>query len=200
MKRILLAVAISFSAATTFAQSDIPSLNIGANIPLADQQMTNINNDLVTLTDAKTKNGLLVMFSCNTCPFVVKAEARTQEAIKSARNAGVGVIIINSNVAQREGVDSKVEMRIYGKPKYGTVPYVVDDEARMANAFGATRTPEIFLFNGDGALVYKGAMEDNPGDPSKSTKIYVNTAIKNMLTGQIIDPAVTKSIGCSIKR
>jgi hypothetical protein len=76
----------------------------------------------------------------------------------------------------------------------------MDEGSALADAFGATRTPEVFLFNGMGQLVYKGAMEDNPANPSESTKFYLITAMQNMLAGKAITPEKTKSVGCSIKR
>jgi hypothetical protein len=154
----------------------------------------------VSLDMAKTKKGLLVLFSCNTCPYVVKAQTRTTEMVQHAVASGIGTIIVNSNEAQRGDDDSYKEMKKYALKQGYKVPYVMDDKSALADAFGASRTPEVFLFDGEGKLVYKGAMEDNPSNPAESKSIFLKTAIDNMVAGKAIDPNNTKSIGCSIKR
>lgn len=177
-------------------------LAIGSDIPMAALQLmsTDMKKGPVSLQSASTKKGLLVMFSCNTCPFVVKSEARTLEVMKAAKEAGIGAVIINSNAAFREGDDSFEAMKAYAAKQEYTVPYLMDEGSALADAFDAKRTPEVFLFNGEGQLVYKGAMEDNPANPSESTKFYLTTAMEKMLAGETITPEKTKSIGCSIKR
>lgn len=175
------------------------ALAIGADIPLADVKMKSVDGKQVSLADKRTKNGLLVMFSCNTCPYVVKSQARTREVIDYAMKHSIGMMIINSNAAQRDNADSYSAMVKYAKAQGYKVPYVVDEDSRLADAFGANRTPEVFLFDDNGKLVYKGAMESNPTHPSESS-VYLKTAIDNMLAGTIIDPNNTKSIGCTIKR
>src|SRR5215217_697027 len=105
MKKILLPVflfaAISLLSFTRFAE-----LPIGAAMPKADVKMKDISGKEVTLKEAAKKNGLLVMFSCNTCPYVVKNQQRTKEICKYALENNVGVILVNSNEAQRGDDDS----------------------------------------------------------------------------------------------
>ena len=120
--------------------------------------------------------------------------------IRYAVASGIGMIIINSNEAQRDNDDSRKAMKEYANTQGYKVPYVIDKNSVLADAFGATRTPEVFLFDGNGKLVYKGAMEDNPSNPSESKEIFLKAAIDNMVAGKPINPASTKSIGCSIKR
>src|SRR5256885_8603828 len=109
-----------------------------------------------------------------------------------AEKLGVGMIILNSNEALREGDDSPEAMMAYSVQQRYTVPYVRDDGSTMANAFGATRTPEVFIFNGNGKLVYKGAMEDNPAEPEKSKQFYLKTAMETMVANKPIAVAETK--------
>lgn len=175
-------------------------LTIGSPIPDAQVVMKGTQKEELSLEQAKTGKGLLVMFSCNTCPYVVKSQARTKEIMKYAREKGIGMVVLNSNTAKRGDDDSFEAMSSYAKAEGYTAPYLLDQDNKLANAFGATRTPEVFLFDGDGKLVYKGAMEDNPSDPASSTKMYLKSAIDNMVSGRTIDPNSTKSIGCSIKR
>lgn len=176
------------------------SLAIGSEIPDQGIVLVGVDQKPVSLMQAKTEKGLLVMFSCNTCPFVIKAQPRTLSAMQNARKLGVGMVIINSNQGQRDSLDSRNAMLRYSAEQQYSVPYVIDEMSRVADAFGATRTPEVFLFDGEGKLVYKGAMEDNPADPSKSTKTYLDDALKALVSNAAISPKETKSIGCSIKR
>lgn len=202
MKRLLtVATALLFSL-NGIAQNNIKSIEIGSDIPMSSTTMTSVNNgkEGVSLTSAKTEKGLLVMFSCNTCPYVIKSQDRTKEIMDYAMKNKIGMVIINSNEAKRDGDDSYKEMAKYAKKQGYKVPYVVDENSELANAFGATRTPEVFLFDSNGKLMYKGAMEDNPVKPAESEHMYLKDAIDNMISGTAIEPNSTKSIGCTIKR
>lgn len=202
MKKLILAGLLLGAIANvipSFAQT-APSLEIGSTIPMGDVKMKSVDKKEISLKDATTKNGLLVMFSCNTCPYVIKSEARTKEAIEQARSNNIGVVIINSNAAQRDGADSYDAMVKYAAKQGYKVPYAVDEGSKIADAFGAMRTPEVFLFDGSGKLVYKGAMEDNPSEPASSKEMFLQSAIDNMITKHAINPNSTKSIGCTIKR
>src|SRR5688572_3491765 len=113
--------AISF-AFTTFSDP----LPIGSGIPKADLKMKDISGKEISLKDAKKKNGLLVMFSCNTCPWVIKNQSRTNEIANYALSKDVGVILLNSNEAQRGDDDSFEEMKAYAKSQGYKWHYVVD--------------------------------------------------------------------------
>ena len=162
MKRIMYALFATTlfmgSVSATAQQKKIESLAIGSELPGAGVAMKSIKGDEITLSRAKTRNGLIVMFSCNTCPYVVKSEQRTKEVMKFAKEKGVGMVIVNSNAAYREKDDSYEAMATYAKKQGYSVPYVVDEGSKIADMFGATRTPEVFLFDKNGKLVYKGAM------------------------------------------
>jgi len=90
-------------------------------------------------------------------------------------------------------------MKEYAKKQGYDVPYVVDNNSEIANAFGATRTPETFLFNTKGQLIYHGALDDNQ-DASQATRKHFSTAISEAVSGKEISVNKTKSVGCSIKR
>lgn len=197
MKRIIIAAAAVLLALNVSAQN---SLEINAAIPMGDVAMKSTNKNEVTLNNAKTHNGLLVMFSCNTCPYVIKSQARTKEVMAYAKQKGIGMVIVNSNEAQRDDEDSYNAMVKYAKAQGYNVPYVVDEKSKLADAFGATRTPEVYLFDGNGKLMYKGAMEDNPANPAESKEMFLKNAIDKMTMGIMPDPGSTRSVGCSIKR
>lgn len=200
MKQLIAIAAATLLSVGAYAQNNIKSIEIGADIPMATTKMMSVDKNEVSLNDAKKDDGLLVMFSCNTCPYVVKSQARTSEMIAYAKSKHLGVIIINSNEAKRDGDDSPKAMGKYAKDQGYDVPYVIDEQSKLADAFGATRTPEVFLFDGNGKLMYKGAMEDNPTQPEDSKELYLKKAIDQMTMGIMPDPAATKSIGCTIKR
>lgn len=205
MKTTLLAIttfiaALAINPCAVNAQTE--KMNPGDKLPTVQTPLKDATSDgnTVYLNKVNGKNGLLVMFSCNTCPFVVKNQQITKKTMDYAIAHGVGVIVINSNEAKRSSDDSYEAMHKYAREQHYNVPYVLDENSQIADMFGANHTPEIYLFNRDNKLVYKGAMNDNPGDPASYKKMYIEDAINAMVAGKEVDPKVTKSIGCSIKR
>jgi hypothetical protein len=199
MKKMFFAVAaiatISF-AFTTFSEV----LPIGASIPKADLKLKDISGKEVSLKDAKKKNGLLVMFSCNTCPWVVKNQSRTNEVASYALSKEIGVILLNSNEGQRDDADSFSEMKEYAANQGYKWYYVVDANNVLADEFGANRTPEVFLFNAEGKHVYHGAIDDNPGDASSVQRKHLKMAIDEVVAGKDVSVKESRSMGCQIKR
>jgi hypothetical protein len=175
-------------------------LPIGSAIPNADTKMKDISGKEISFKDAKKENGLLVMFSCNTCPVVARNQERTKQICKLALEKNVGVILLNANEASRDDGESYKDMQDYAKEQGYKWSYAVDKNSAMADAFGAQRTPECFLFNKDLTLVYHGAIDDNPGNPAAVAKNYMVEAITEMLSGKEVTVKTTRSIGCGIKR
>ncbi len=153
----------------------------------------------VSLADAKGENGLLVIFSCNTCPYVKLSEARIKEIAALAKQNKIGVIVINSNEAQREAEDSFDAMKKYASVQGYNFSYVVDKNSQVADAFGATRTPHCFLFDKK-ALVYRGAIDDNIKEANDAKEHFLKDAIIDVATGKPVKTNSSKSVGCSIKR
>jgi hypothetical protein len=152
------------------------------------------------LKEAFKQNGLLVMFSCNTCPAVVANQSRTKEISKYALEKNVGVILLNSNEGQRDDDDSFEEMKDYAKEQGYNWLYTVDQNSVLADAFGANRTPECFLFNKDESLVYHGAIDDNPQDAENVKRVHLKEAINELVNGKEITVKTSRSLGCGIKR
>jgi thioredoxin-related protein len=199
MKPLLL---ISFSffmlCAFTFQH---PVLPLGADIPKADIKMKSTDGAIISLQEAKTANGLLVMFTCNTCPYVIKNQGRTKQICSLARDKGMGVILLNSNEVNRpSNGETYKDMQVYAKEQDYKWPYVMDSDNLLADAFGATRTPECFLFNANGILVYHGAIDDSPADISQVNRHHLQEAIAEMTGGKNITVKESRSIGCSIRR
>jgi thioredoxin-related protein len=203
MRIVVTAFLFSLTFFVVYAQNNnqnIASIAIGTEIPQADYKMEDVSGEIISLNSTKKKNGLLVIFSCNTCPYVLGWQDRYIPMGDWTLENNVGFVLVNSNEAQRNDVDALEKMREHAaKNKYNTF-YVVDQNSELADAFGATRTPEVFLFDGNGTLVYKGAIDDNSEDAAAVEKPYLGLALQNLLTEVVNDPSATKSIGCTIKR
>ncbi len=199
MKRVFALLFAAVIGTTAFAQTS--SMAIGTALPAEGYNTTNVLTDKrVNLNTLKTDKGLLVIFTCNTCPFVLKNVDRTSEMLKLAKQKGIGVAFVNSNEAQRNDVDGPKEMVKFAK-SHNYPNYLSDKDAQLADIFGASHTPEVYLFSGNSMkLVYKGAMDDNPGDPKAAKEVFLQDAINNLVAGKDISPNETKSVGCSIKR
>ena len=198
MKKILLSgVAVAAFSLVSFAPVD--ELAIGAAMPKGDLKMQDFTGKQVALNDVMGENGLMVMFSCNTCPFVIKNEERTKEVSLYAQKNKVGVILVNSNEGQRSGDDSYEAMQLYAKTKGYEWHYVVDKNSVLADAFGAKRTPEVFLFDKNRKLVYHGAIDDNPSNAEAVKRQHLKIAIDELVAGKEISVKTSKSVGCTIK-
>ena len=149
---------------------------------------------------SKMDNGLLVMFSCNTCPFVVANEGRIRQTQRDAQKLKIGMAIINSNEGFRDSDDSKNAMRDYGNEHKFLAPYLLDVNSVLADAFGANRTPECYLFDKNGTLVYHGAIDDSPKEPKAVKTKYLLDAMTAISKGKEVVTKNTVSGGCSIKR
>jgi thioredoxin-related protein len=199
MKKLFIPAAILLCA-ILFSFTLFDALPIGSALPKADKKLKDVSGKEISLKEAKQKNGLLVMFSCNTCPFVVKNQERTREICRYAESKNFGVVILNSNEANRNGVDSYEEMRGYAKEQSYQWKYLVDANNELADAFGANRTPECFLFDKNLKLVYHGAIDNNPSDADNVTRKHLQIAIDETVEGKAVSMSETKSVGCGIKR
>lgn len=197
MKRLFLTCLLGTCLLATQAQT---SIAIGSNAPLLDKTMKDVSGKMVSVKDAMKQNGVLVMFSCNTCPYVIKNQSRTKEIAAFAKANNIGIILLNSNEAQRGGDDSFAAMQQYAKNQGYDFPYVVDANHQQADAYGATRTPELFLLDVQGKLVYKGAIDDSPADIAKVNRIHAREAIKELVDGKSVSIKESRSVGCTIKR
>lgn len=203
MKKIYLFVSALALLAGIFAFSmsspPAETLALNAPMPMPDYKMKNVSGDLVSLNDAKKEKGLLVIFSCNTCPYVKLSATRIKKYSDYCLANNIGCILVNSNEEQRQEDDSFEEMQKFYKSQFFKSYYAVDENSQLADAFGARTTPQCFLFNNK-VLVYKGAIDDNVKDPTAVKEAYLQAAIDAVLKSQIPSRQESKSIGCSIKR
>jgi len=201
MKKIKLSLlAISALALGTLAFVTGDVLPIGSELPMLDEKMMNVDGKEITMKDAAGRKGLLVMFSCNTCPYVIKNQERTIAAADRAGDLEIGTILINSNEAQRDEADSPAAMKDYATEQKYSMPYTIDKDSKIADAFGATKTPEVFLFDAEMKLVYHGAIDDNPTDANNVKRNHLLEAMQELNAGKKITVTESKSVGCGIKR
>ena len=204
MKKLIIPVLLTFVLASftiITINEEHTTLKIGDKAPMTETKMESTSNKAMSLESLKASNGTLVIFSCNTCPFVIQWEDRYPGLAELAKSNNIGFGLINSNEARRRGDDSMDEMVKHAKEKgYAEVPYLIDEESALANAFGAKTTPHVFLFDKDWKLVYEGAIDDNSRSAANVEEEYLNNALNNLAKGLKIDPNDTKAVGCSIKR
>lgn len=204
---MLLKIAASAALLALMVPHDpLPDLTIGSAMPAADIKMKDVMGGDRSLKDIAAENGVLVIFSCNTCPFVIGSEGsqgwqgRYPALAEQCRKDKIGFVLVNSNEAKRDGGDGFTDMQAQYKQQHYNGHYVLDAGHQVADAFGARTTPHVFLFDKGLKLVYKGAIDDNVGDAGAVKQHYLDDAIAAMLAGKPADPATTRNIGCSIKR
>lgn len=199
MKKLVTCLVLPVVALLAFTVNNDP-LPIGAALPKADNKLKDITGKELTLKSAMKENGLLVMFSCNTCPVVINNQSRTNEICKYAQDKNVGVVLLNSNEANRGSSESLQAMKEYGDGQGFKWYYAEDKNNELADAFGATRTPECFLFDKAGKLVYHGAIDDNPNNADAVSRKHLQEAINEASAGKDVTVKQSRSVGCSIKR
>ena len=186
--------------------SKLESLKIGADAPLTNHIMKEVSGKEFSLNDLNQKNGLLIIFSCNTCPFVVGNksmdgwENRYNEVYETCKKNQIGMALINSNEAKRKQGDSFEDMKNHSKKQKYDSPYLLDKNHQLADAFGASTTPHVFLLNNNLKLVYKGAIDDNCGAKKEVKEKWLENALNSLGKGENIENPVTRNSGCSIKR
>lgn len=198
---------LSIGLMTLVADVTTTGLSIGDKAPMTDVPMMDISGEKMTLQQMAGENGLLVVFSCNTCPFVVGNaeksegwEGRYNDYVMAGQKTGINMVLVNSNEAKRGQGDSFDDMVARAKKQGYMSKYVLDENHMLADAFGAKTTPHVYLFNKEMALVYQGAIDDNVNKAEDVKEYYLLDAMKATMDGQPVKVQETKAIGCSIKR
>jgi peroxiredoxin len=167
-----------------------------------DFSLLNIDNNMLSLSAFKNQKGVIIIFTCNTCPYANANDQRIIALDKKFKPLRFPVLAINPNDPARVPGDSFEKMQESAERKGYTFPYVFDESQAIAKRFGATRTPQVFLLiveNGKFKLVYSGAIDDSPLDEEDAQDKYLENAVEAVINGKMPDPTVTKSIGCTIK-
>jgi len=152
-----------------------------------------------SLAEYSGKNAVAVIFSCNHCPYVRAWEDRMVQIQEDYDRKGVQLIAINANDASKYPDDCFEKMKERAREKHFNFPYVRDESQQIARAYGAERTPEVFLFDKAGTLRYHGAIDDNYDDQASVKVKFLRNALDAILSGKAPITAETKPVGCTIK-
>jgi peroxiredoxin len=174
-----------------------------ANLKPGDQSipftLPGVDDKQHALADYADKEAVAVIFSCNHCPYVRAWEDRMVQIQADYAGKGVQLIAINSNDARKYPDDSFPKMKGRAREKGFNFPYLYDESQAIGRAYGAGRTPEVFLFDKSGTLRYHGAIDDNYDDPYAVRNHYLRDALDAILAGQAPATAETPPVGCTIK-
>jgi peroxiredoxin len=151
------------------------------------------------LAEYKDAKALCVIFSCNHCPYVQAYESRMVELQKRFGPRGLQLVAINSNDAQGYPEDSFENMKVRAKSQSYNFPYLRDESQEVAKAYGAQRTPHIFLFDAERKLAYIGRIDDNYKDPAAVKSHELADAVEDILSGKAVRLPETFAVGCTIK-
>ena len=172
-------------------------MNLGQKAP--DFKLKGTDGREHGLSDYQDKKAVIVVFSCNHCPYVKAYEGRMIEIQRDYAARGVQLLAINSNDADGYPEDSFEEMVKRANELGFNFPYLRDDSQGVARAYGATHTPHLFVFDKDRALAYTGKIDDNWQEPSKVKQRYLRDALDALVLGKKPSEPETHAIGCTIK-
>ena len=174
--------------------------NVGDYV--ADFKLRNVDGKEVSLANYTNAKGVILVFTCNTCPYAKLYEDRIIELHQQFASKGYPVVAINPNDPAQQSGDSMQEMQKRAKEKDYGFAYLQDDSGAVAKAFGATRTPQLYLLNKEAKgykVEYIGAIDNNHKDASAANEKYVEDAIQQLMHGKKPKTTTTKAIGCTIK-
>lgn len=172
-------------------------LKIGSECP--DFDLKSVDEKFYSKDSFKDKKALIVIFSCNHCPYVQAYEDRMIQIQRDYDENGVKVVAINSNEDENYPDDSFENMKKRAAEKKFNFPYLRDEDQSVAKEFDATHTPEIFLFDENRKLAFHGKIDDNWQEPEKVKNHYLRNALDELLEGKEISVPETFTIGCTIK-
>jgi peroxiredoxin len=171
-------------------------------VAASDFSLKNVDGKMVSLADYTNAKGFIVTFTCNHCPYAKSYEKRLIALDQKYKALGYPVIAIMPNDTVVCPDDAPSEMVKYAKEKGFTFPYLFDATQQVAKAYGALKTPHIYVLHKENkqlTVKYTGAIDDNYEDASKVTKKYLENAMDELVAGKEITVKSTKAIGCTIK-
>lgn len=173
------------------------TLEIGKKAP--DFKLMGTDGKMYSLNDFDKDKYLVVFFTCNHCPYVVGSDEITRQTVLKYQPKGVRFVGINSNSANTY-VEDSYENMVARMEKF-SFPwlYLWDSSQKVAEAYGALRTPHFYVFNEKRELVYTGRGVDNPRDTEKMTVNDLDRSLSELTEGKTISVSVTNPIGCNVK-
>ena len=173
------------------------NLKIGSTAP--DFNLEGVDGKKYSLSSFADKEALIIIFSCNHCPYVQAYEGRIKQIQEDYKNKRVTVVAVNSNEDVNYPDDSFDNMKKRANEQKFNFLYLRDEDQSVARAYDATHTPEIFLFDKERKLVFHGKIDDNWQEPKKVQNHYLKNALEELLAGKEISVPETFTIGCTIK-
>lgn len=156
--------------------------------------------NLVSLDNAAGAKGILVLFICNHCPYVIHIRSRLAALTSEYQRKGIAVFAINSNDAVKYPADSPAKMKEERRAQRYEFPYLYDATQEVARAYQAACTPDFYLFDASKRLVYRGQFDDSrPNSDKPVTGADLKQAMDEVLAGQKPSPDQRASVGCNIK-
>lgn len=189
-----------FYPANYSATKPVEPLAIGAKMPLADYQMQDTDYNMLSLSMMKKKNGLLVLFTANTCGVASKWQSKYNMLSQTCQTYNIGMIAVNPNAALINGPESIRYNKQESDQYHYRFPYVSDSQDKVTNAFGVRQFPVVFLFDKNLKLVYRGAINDSPSNAVNAKNHYAMDAITSLGNGLQIPKAITRVNGCPVMR
>lgn len=203
---LLLALPVLLFSFAFMPSDEDEGLQIGKELPLAERLMPSIDGTELNLKNLAGENGLIVVFSCNTCPFVVGNEDfagwehKYNDLYEQAAAKKIGFVLVNSNEAKRDGADSMEEMIAHAKAEGYKMPYIIDAQHELADALGAKTTPHVYAFDKQLRLAYKGSIDNSWDSKREADANYLSDVIVYLGGGKKLREHSTSPRGCSIKR
>lgn len=188
---------IVLGVGSLYAQPD--GLSVGSSLPSGTVQLQQLDGSSVSVRSLLGEGGTAFVFWSNQCPWTDRYEERIQRLAANVRNAGIQFVLVNANAGANTSAESLEQSRQHANRRGYEIPYVRDANARFARALGASRTPHVFLFDGQGTLVYKGAFDDSPSGSDRANNPYLRNALEALLDGERPDVADTEPFGCTLK-
>lgn len=170
-------------------------LQPGSALPEASTSFSTVSGTALRLADVQGEQGLVVVLWGADCPWVDRYEERLLALVGDYAEQGVGFALVDPTPA----ADVDAAARAEQASRYGAVPYLVDPDARLARALGATRQPQVFVFDGNSALAYQGALDDSASDPTLIESNYVRDALDALASGGTPPDATVAAFGCSLR-
>lgn len=177
----------------------LESREVALGSPMPDFALRDPFGALHRPADVAGPRGTLVAITCNHCPYAKAIWPRFVALAPLARASGVGVVAINPNLNPRYPDDAPEAMRAAIGDWHIPFPYLVDEAQDVARAFGAQCTPEFYLYDAGGRLVYHGRFDDNWKEPEKVTREELRLALEALAAGRPIGEPQSPALGCSIK-
>jgi peroxiredoxin len=177
-----------------------PSTMLALGTKAPDFRLPDTDGRTVALSDLSGSKALLVMFICNHCPFVQHVQAELARLGRECDAKGVGVVAISSNDVEQYPEDGPAAMKEEKARAGYSFPYLFDETQEVARAYRAACTPDLFLFDADLRLVYRGQLDDSrPGNGIPVTGKDLRAAVDAVLAGRPVDERQKASLGCNIK-